>query len=897
MDISYELINLLTKNKQTQTDSYKTLISRLRNNEYSRDEIRFLAECVHEKTDKIEIANCQSLLYEIEDYYKDKIWGQLKPGFASSYQENKARLMYLTSKAYGQLNLSFNSVPTQQTFFLTRAAQILNSPWGSIFLVGRDMKTADFEYALNNNKIILVHGQRGSGKTTFVHKAIGSRLHMYSHIAYVTVKDNNLIEASMRAFHDYSMANQGKGLRYYMNESDTDLADGYDDFFYTLKNFPASNPIYIIDNANNREYIQSFIDYWLIRHKIPWTLVITSVCKNINGCEHIELPQLEDEDCIKIFERHSGDKPFDKEALKKHLKGKGNNPLYCECLGKQYGCYDSLDLDDLCQKIPLENRPANINPSVIKEKVGQDITTANYIEMLFNNTIKLLSNDERKILEYFVLLPSEYYATSFLIEIFALKQDDTYLFRRLCDKGWIIDNTEGGTEEYKFHEITKLGTHNLLSPSPESVKVFINTISNIITYTKQGHLKKAFADMVAFIPLTRSIISYFFHNLPEVMISDPTFSSQIREMVYNRNNISDIKVNDDVCLISFLEASSILLSDSGEKDFALKVGYEGLNMYLRLHTSNTPDVIDLLLTMAKLTSQNGNASLSMDLRILSDEVFLSLNNPPDYLRYKIKRDLALSYRVHKLFDLSIKLLEDCVNFYKTSADYSIELALTYDNLGFSASIKSNEIEKTDPEEFVRLNEKSIEFRIQALELHKNTLGPDHTKTAVTHNNLGVIYSKLNKFENSLKHYTICYNIRDKKLPEIHTARALILNNIASLKLKIFMNDKEMNNDEKYTILLEALEKAVKAKDMRLAIYKTDSSPFLGSSMHTVAEILYHLFKYRKTKEDLDSAYVHVQKALISKNSMNPKNELAIEKSEKLKLDIENELKNLQSENH
>lgn len=893
MDVRNELIELLTKNRQTQTESYNTLISRLKNNEYSNDEIRFLAECFYENSrdlGKINAANHISLLREAENDPNNRIKNKLKPGDTSTYQEDKARLIYLTSKAYGLLNLSFNPTPVHQTFFLTRAAQILNFPSGNIFLVGRDNETADFEYALNNKKLIVVHGQRGSGKTTFVHKVICSRLHMYSHVAYVTVKDNNLIEASMRAFHDYSTANQGKGLRYYMNEFDTDLADGYDDFFITLKNFHASNPIYIIDNANNRENIQSFINYWL-GHEIPWTLVITSVSKNIKDCEHIELSELKYKDCIKIFERHCGNKTFDNETLKKHLEGKGNNPLYCECLGKQYGYYDRLDLDDLCQKIPMENKPANINPSVIKEKMDHDITTANYIEMLFYNTIKLLSKDERKILEYFVLLPSEYYETSFLIKIFALNPADTYLFRRLCDKGWIIDNIEGGTEEYKFHEITKLGTWKLLNPTPESVKTFINTITISITDTKHGFLKNSFSDSTEFIPITRSILQYFLPNLPDVNFSDPNFFDNIKDKVIGRKRVDDIKTNDHESLISLLEEGSLLLNGAGDKYFALKAGYESLNMYFRLFPSNTPKVVDLLSCLAHLITQNGNSEEAMKIRILANDILRSLTNPPDELKYRAKRELAFSYRQNKLYDLSIDLLKDCIRFYKELPEYAIELALCYDNLGFSISAKSNELETTEPTVFTQLNQESIGYRKLALEIRQKELGMEHTKTAVTHNNLGVIYSKLGLFEDSFFHYNICYQIRDKKLPEIHTARALILNNMAGLKVKIIINDKEKNDKEKHSILLDAMDKAMTAKDIHLAIYKTDNSPFLGSSMHTIAEILYYLSKYEKPTEHINTAYDYVKKALVCRNNMIPKNELLIAKTEKLKKDIENDINN------
>ena len=77
----------------------------------------------------------------------------------------------------------------------------------------------------------------------------------------------------------------------------------------------------------------------------------------------------------------------------------------------------------------------------------------------------------------------------------------------------------------------------------------------------------------------------------------------------------------------------------------------------------------------------------------------------------------------------------------------------------------------------------MEYYIKAWEIKKDVLGENHPDTAISYNNIGVVYYNLGDYDKALEYYNKALEIRKAVLGESHPFTQHTLENIEIAKQK------------------------------------------------------------------------------------------------------------------
>lgn len=301
--------------------------------------------------------------------------------------------------------------------------------------MGRDIELADIKTRLEKNKLLLVNGEGGMGKTSITAKYLIDHKDKYQHYAWL--------------FCDNGINEEIKKLAPKLGIDLTKIAEEKQlgEIKLAMENLPG-DCLLILDNANNPEHLKAFQKEFT---GTKWQVLITSRCEKIFSGNEYTLAHLKEDKAKELFRTYyteDGDE-FDK-LLDKLLKGIGYNTLLIELFGKNMKELSALGetLQDFVNQFKekglfLGDRSFEINTLHEASQQRSTATTDQIIETLYDVT--KLEEKERYLLVNLALLPPESQPIILLLEAFMPENKIAFTkeLKALAQKGWL--NTDIST--------------------------------------------------------------------------------------------------------------------------------------------------------------------------------------------------------------------------------------------------------------------------------------------------------------------------------------------------------------------------------------------------------------------------------------------------------------------
>lgn len=376
--------------------------------------------------------------------------------------------------------------------------KILSSsvPFPPEFFLGRE---ADLE-AVNDklfsgDKLLLINGEGGIGKTTLAAKYWQKYEKKYCHLAWLFT-GNNLHDALLTlaprlqvSFPDTMPSEQR------LSEMLTEMA-GLDE--------PC---LLVLDNANDADELRSY--YKALHACTNFHILLTSRIPIFEQAATYPIRPLDEEHAISLFKKYyPRHRDKDDELLKAIRKAVGGNTLVLELLAKNLNVINDNEeiyplaglLQDLQQKglfrlahdQPISVDGKHSRHGFIETKPTAVLTTLyDEVEM-----VKPLNDEEKRLLSNLAVLPAENIAYTQLKAL--LSPEDIVVFSKtlsdLAQRGWLEKSSPsyGGTQ-YKISPVVQEITRHKNQPQLlEHVRTLINTLIKILLYEPgTGHFVNA----------------------------------------------------------------------------------------------------------------------------------------------------------------------------------------------------------------------------------------------------------------------------------------------------------------------------------------------------------------------------------------------------------------------
>ncbi len=861
------------------------------------------------KNNKIALGElCEKLLREEYQPFKE-IKTKLKDG--KSYGENNLNLLafaidykdfyngfrkntdLINSQSESDITLKSDNpdiLINRESKFLNPSSLHVSVPATSIFLTGRDAKLTELREKISLSKIVIIHGIRGIGKTTFVHKYVAGHISDYSHVVYAAVKNGLTMEAVLEAFKECGNA---LGFNPIQEEDDkTKLDQLFLQLVQVLNKTNFQKPLLIIDNANGRPSLEYFLKSWK-KHNLDWTVLITSFCNDIKGYDELELLSLEENDAINIYEKYCS-KPLDIKMLE-IFKAVDFHPLLCELISKIYETNQRINLlkvksisDFTCRKA---EQPEVVNPVMGQRFASnQEITIVEYITGLFTDIVSNLSQRDKDLLRYMSIIPSAKYAENHLQIILPLDDNDLELLDRLKASGWLLGTDTGS---YYMHELYQMAIQNLLKPDSQNCEPLIQHMELKLRINQLDDMEKTALDVSDYLPVAQQIVKNLHIENPELAPVDPFIKETMLKMLdpSHRYKTEQPKPNDSLALAELLRNMATICNELSNKEDAFTYAAESFTMKLRLFKENNFEIAKSLAKLAGQLAEVGRSDISLEFKLLAKEISDKDPETTEIFKLRLMRTIANAYRNNDNLDKAIEILTENIQLFRENEVFRFDLALSLTNLGFAFGTigrKGMAYNKDDIESRENCR-KSIKLRLESLklrtEIHKDK---EHIKISTLHNDLGAVYSRLGEYDNALEHYKICKSIREKKLPPNHLSLSIIKNNLATCYAKKSRLD-SISFDEKSNLIENALILCKQGIEAKSKIYG-EMTHNQGPNFNTMALIL--LEKYRLNHLDTDALKESRKFALLSievRKKRNPPKLHEIKECEVLLSEIENEI--------
>ncbi|MEO1259850.1 MAG: AAA family ATPase [Bacteroidota bacterium] len=199
---------------------------------------------------------------------------------------------------------------------------------------------------LSTGKIVLIQGEKGTGKTTFLKMYLHSKRANYQHLAWVDVEEGVSVIKSL-ANHpqlsdslildtDHQFKNEMEETRHFHRVTNM------------LRKLPGNN-LLIIDNAGEDADQTDVYDY--IKLENNWTVLVSSEADNMETFERYELKPLPENDLLQVFELNyykpiDGQFPLVKEIISLLHKNTGDVVFVANRASKL-----RLDLKEIIERI------------------------------------------------------------------------------------------------------------------------------------------------------------------------------------------------------------------------------------------------------------------------------------------------------------------------------------------------------------------------------------------------------------------------------------------------------------------------------------------------------------------------------------------------------------------
>lgn len=754
----------------------------------------------------------------------------------------------------------------------------------SIFMTkNRHTQLDAFKNQLESEKLLVLAGERGSGKTLFVNVFIQKYHSDYKHIIYTTVKAGHIIEGFVKSIGDYL------GVQI---QSEENLLEQLQVALMLLKERNLSGLI-CIDNANTPGALETFLKEW---EKYPFlkdsiNLVITTYCRTEKAA-NFSLESLKETDAKEIFDQYV--KNETKKALSdiaiKLFAGLGYIPILVEQVSlliennHRLNAQDLRGLNNLFQKTAQE--PVIANPDGSKFYDGDEKTVIGFIQELFNRMAEKISDNERLLLQYFSLLPAKAYSEPELIDLMPLKENDLDRIDELVKKGWLLKKGNG----FYCHELYQLAIRELLPIKTAEVNALLVKIEDKIRLGDIRDMERSVLDVMTYASYAENIVE----NLTFLKESISLKDSDLNQKLSDLENCSGVSKNDQISLAYMLSSLGHVNFDLSLWDKALYYYYNGLRMQLRLEHQNSWEYGRHLGVFANFIKRENKEMASKYLE-KSYIILKSDANTPNWVYVRQYGFLGRLLRDQALFNEAETVLGNALSICDEDPELQFDKAQILDNLGLVYGSLGSKAAAEHPGEGKEFSETSLRFRESALELRRKIhQHPENLKVGIILNNMGAIYSKLERMDEAIKSYNESIFIRKKiKLPDIHNSFAVVFNNMAmAMAKKVRLS--QCSDGEKPALLDKAYSYFEEALKIREQLNDKESSDF-GFNYHTKSQILFEKGKLQKSLTLLYDATEAGKEAIDYKNKADVPIKHEILEIENLIKEIELEIQKLENE--
>ncbi len=798
---------------------------------------------------------------------------------SSDWGENRIReIAIMLGENYESLS-KLAVASTHVTTHNTHADAILSSR--EFFMTqNRLQQLESFKTKLDDKKLLLISGERGNGKTLFMNAFIQKSSSSYNQIIYFTVKAGHIIEGFVKSIEDYL------GVQIQSDESSLEQLRVA---LMLLKDRNLSGLI-CIDNANTPGALETFLKEW---EKYPFLkdsihLVITTYCRT-DKAANFSLESLKENEAKEIFDQYVKNEA--KKALKnaaiKLFADLGFIPILVEQVSLLIENNQRLKAEDLSGIHGLLKKkaqePVIANPEISKTFYdGDEKTVIGFIQVLFSRMAEKISDDERLLLQYFSLLPAKAYSEPELIDLIPLNENDLDRIDELVKKGWLLKKGDG----FYCHELYQIAIRELFPIQTAEVKALLVKIEEKIRLGDVKDMERSVLDVLTYASYAENIVENLIFYKKTISLKDNDLNQKLLEL----ENCSGAENNDHVALVPFLISLGIVNFDLSLWDKALYYYYNALRMQLRLNQQNSWKYARHLGLFANLIRRK-NKQMALQLLNKSLEIIQEDKLTPTWVIVRQYTFLGRLYRDLGLFHEAEAVLKDGLIACDNDVVLQFDKATILDNLGlvYGGLGRKDATEQPGTAAGKELSEKSLKYRKQALTLRLSIHSKkDNLKVASLYNNIGAIYSRLERVDESIKAYEECLRIRKKLgLPEVHNGFAIIFNNLAHAKTKkVRLGQSE--DSEREGLLDEAYILFEKGLAIREQLAEKDSSAF-GFNYFAKSSILFEKGKLRKDPQLLNDAKGAGLLAIAYKNKVDVPVQHEIKEIENLIEEIDSEM--------
>jgi len=643
---------------------------------------------------------------------------------------NDTLIIYLfaTFEKYAELKEIVNDVEIEEYLVINEITKEL-TPIGEYLISPGDIISRNDEIEELNNesytkeKIILITGIGGIGKSTIIKGYIKSFNSTFNHIVWISMNGNLL-----------NSINQCISLIGNLNLQIPDNISESEKFELIMRTIGklSGNNLLVLDNYIEGDTNNSY-------SKLPfcsnWKIIATSRMV-LNDSKYYIIPTdtLNFNDSKTLFSKYYTGEIND-SIFNDLLKTIDSHTLTIELLAKTLETNFTIN--------GIEELLDHLNTSILANEDWQVELEVNYSQTELNlrnhllNTFDIseLNEYEKEILLYFSLLPIEVFNGSQLIKIFNVKSNKISLFintlNSLNRKGWINKINNTFSSHSIIQEVIKIKIPSNIENSSniiEGLNLILEINDNLSIIEKQKYLSSA-ENLVKLIPTECEEICILNHL---ISITHKDLGNYLKAIEYGSSALEiskgSVSINFQWAIYSNL---AVAYRRFGDLDNSFKFYDEAIKI---IENTENKDItmISVYTNLATLHDQIGNQENLIQAKSL----------------YK--------YVINELTLFS----------QENNEDFEFQIAHNKGSLGKVYNLLS----KYDT---------AISLQLSAYNSILDILGPSNFPLSIHANNLGLSYAGKKEFDNSLKYHQIAVNIQKEILPDEHPELSVSLSGLAN----------------------------------------------------------------------------------------------------------------------
>ena len=686
-------------------------------------------------------------VYENIDQLKSKFSEQLTKladiGFIEIDQTEKS--VFAASKFPKELT---NSLPKTQP--------------GEIIGRKEDLKVLH-DLLYNDQRIVVINGFGGIGKTTLARAYISEYYEDYMHIVWITQVSENIINDFINA--------EGLLQNLEIKAANPEPQQLFSEVIRKLKSITERPNLLVIDNAE--QSLKQYKD--LLPSQPNWHLLVTSR-EEITGFHRKIIDFLSEEQSIQLFQKFYTHHKLTDANIKELVKSVDYHTLAIEILAKtaQLQRYDAVTLQQAIEK----DMVAHVE---VSHELGEVKRVATYLANVLN--ISELGEVEVWLMKQFACLPPEFHSYTLLNELLLNEQSlykdsivETY--NKISQKGWLQYNAL--IDSYKMPRIVIGIVKKQMAIIIANVKALIK---NITLKLQVDQAKDNSVDKFLWIPFGKSILDNFSEDTSE-------------EISALQNNLAAVlqELGDYAGAKALLEKALASTERNYGKD----------------HPSTTRLYSNLASVLTDLADYEGARAL-LKKALASDEKNFGRDHPSTAISYSnlagVLQDLGDYEGARILLEKSLASNEkNFGNDHPSTARSYSNLALVLQDLGdyegarvlLEKALASNEkiFGKDDPSIALRYSNLALVLRDlgdyegakvlleKTLASNEKNFGKDHPSTTRSYSNLALVLQDLKDYEGARVLLEKALASNEKNFGEGHPSTARSYSNLATVLIDL-----------------------------------------------------------------------------------------------------------------